>query len=196
MEKKSINKSCPSKLVYTEVVDQNCLKLSLKYEDTTYGIFCTYAPSLGQNTDFLLNIRRNQLNSTEDHTAIIGDLNCTLDQDLDKYGYTTDHHWGCREIIKECLDSGDLQGAFRHLNPETKSYNWKNYMMGKQQGRIDFMLLSPGLINMVTSCFHKHHPSSLTDHSSVNATFRLERTSEGPGVFRQCTGSRIGVIKC
>ena len=103
-------------------------------------------------------------------------------------GYEADHHWRCREIIKEWLDSGDLQDAFRHLNPETLSYTWKDDMLGKKQGRIDYMLLSPGLMNMVTSCHHKHHPWSLTDHSSVNATFRLERTSEGPGVFRAMPG--------
>ena len=50
------------------------------------------------------------------------------------------------------------------------------------------MLLSPGFINMVTSYYHKNHPWSLMDHSSVNATFRLERTSEGPGVFRSMRG--------
>ena len=127
-----LNKSCPLKLVYKEAVDQNCLKLSMKYEVTIYGIFCTYAPCWGLDTDFLLNVRRNQLNSTEDHTAIIGDLNCTLDRVLDKYEYEADHHWRCREIIKEWLDSGDLQDAFRHPNPETLSYTWKDDMLGKK----------------------------------------------------------------
>ena len=61
-------------------------------------------------------------------------------------------------------------------------------MLVKKQGRKDYMLLSPGLMNMLTSCHHKHHPWSLTDNSSVNATFRLERTSEGPGVFRAMPG--------
>ena len=61
----------------------------MKYEDTTFGFFCTYAPSRGLDTEFLLNVRRNQLNSTEDHTAIIGDLNCTLDRVLDKVGRMT-----------------------------------------------------------------------------------------------------------
>ena len=70
----------------------------MKYEDKTFGFFCTYAPSRGLDTDFLLKVRRNQLNSTEDHTAIIGDLNCTVDRVLDKVGYDGDHHWRCREI--------------------------------------------------------------------------------------------------
>ena len=105
-------------MVYKEAIDLNCLKLSMKYEDTTFGLFCTYAPSHGLDTNFLLKVRRNQLNSTEDHTAIIGDLNCTMDKMLDKVGYDGDHHWKCREIIKEWLDSGDLQDAFRHVNPQ------------------------------------------------------------------------------
>ena len=101
--------------MYKEEIDPNCLKISLRYEDTTYGIFCTYAPSEGRDTDFLLNIRRNQLNSTEDHTTIIRDLNCTMDPGMDKVSYTADHHRRCREVIKEWLY---LQDAFRHLNPE------------------------------------------------------------------------------
>ena len=96
-----INKSCHLKLVYKEEIDPNCLNLSLRYEDTTYGIFCTYEPSKRRDTNFLYNLRRNQLNSTEDHTAIIGDLNCTVDPVMDKVGYTADHHWHCREVIKE-----------------------------------------------------------------------------------------------
>ena len=74
-----INKTCPLKFIHEERVDVNCLKLSMKHEDKTFGIFCTYAPSKGLDTEFLLKVRRYQLNSTEDHTAIIGDLNCTVD---------------------------------------------------------------------------------------------------------------------
>ena len=101
----------------------------MKYEDTTFGFFCTYALSRGLETEFLLNVRRNQLKSTEDHNAIIGDLKCTVDRVIDKVGYEGDHHWRCREIIKEWLDSGDLQDAFRHLNPEILSYTWKDDML-------------------------------------------------------------------
>jgi hypothetical protein len=61
-------------------------------------------------------------------------------------------------------------------------------MLGKKQGRVYYMLLSPSLMNMFTSCHHLHQGWSLTDHSSVNATFRLERTKEGPGVFRAMPG--------
>ena len=94
-----INKSCPLKLTHKEPVDVNCIKLSMKYEDKSFGLFCTYAPSNGLDTEFLLKVRRYQLNSTEDHKAIIGDLNCTLDRRMDKLGYARYHHWKCREII-------------------------------------------------------------------------------------------------
>ena len=54
-----LNKTCPLKLVYKEAIDLNCLKLSMKYDETTFGLFCTYAPSRGLDTDFLLKVRRN-----------------------------------------------------------------------------------------------------------------------------------------
>ena len=61
-----LNKSFPLKLVFKEAIDLNCLKLSMKYEDTTFGFFSTYAPSRGLDTEFLLNVRRNHINSTKE----------------------------------------------------------------------------------------------------------------------------------
>jgi exonuclease III len=158
-----INKTCPEwtcLIIQKEPVDVDCLKLSMQYEGKTVGIFCTYAPTNGLETEFLLKIRRYQLNSNENHTAIIGDMNCTEDRRLDKLGYKRDQHWKCREIIREWLDSGDLQDAFSHINPDTLSYTWKDDMLGKTQGRVDYMLLLPSMMNMVTLCHHLHHGCS------------------------------------
>ena len=92
----------------------------MAYEDTSFAIFCTYAPSDGMDTEFLHKIRRAQLHSEETHSAILGDLNRTIDPDLDRIGYTRDHHWQCRAVLSEWLESGDLQDAFRH--PDFRSY--------------------------------------------------------------------------
>ena len=61
------------------------------------------------------------MDSREDHTAIIRDLNVTLNTSLDKVDYKEDHHWTCWQIINEWIDSGALQEDFRHLNPEINS---------------------------------------------------------------------------
>ena len=60
----------------------------MAYKDTSFAIFCTYAPSDGKDTEFLHKIRRAQLDSEETHSAILGDLNCTIDADMDRVGYT------------------------------------------------------------------------------------------------------------
>ena len=88
-----IHRSCPLTLTGPKKIDNDCLKLKLAYKDTSFAIFCTYAPSDGKDTEFLHKIRRAQLDSEETHSAILGDLNCTIDPDLDKVGYTMDHHW-------------------------------------------------------------------------------------------------------
>ena len=67
---------------------------------------------------------------------------------------------------------------------DTRSYTWRNGMLSSQQGRIDYMLLSPSWIKMIGSCYPKNHPWSLTDHSSVKASFCLERSTEEPGIFK------------
>ena len=61
-------------------------------------------------------------------------------------------------------------------------------MKGEKAGRIDYVLLSPGLINMMTECFHFHQPRTLTDHSSVTCRLKIERASQGPGIFRATPG--------
>ena len=120
-----IHRTCPLTLTGTEKIDNNCIKLKLTHEDTSFAIFCTYAPSDGKDTEFLHKIRRAQLDSEETHSAILGDLNCTIDPDLDRTGYTRDHHWQCRAVLSEWLESGDLQDAFRHQNPDFRSYIWR-----------------------------------------------------------------------
>ena len=107
---------------------------------------------------------------------------------MDRIGYTRDHHWQCRAIISEWLESGDLQDAFRHQNPDLLSYTWRQDVKSSKAGRLDYILLSPGLISMMTECYHTHQPWSLTDHSSVTSKFRIEKTVQGPGLFRAMPG--------
>ena len=183
-----VHRTCPLALSSTEAIENDCIKLSMTYENTSFAIFCCYAPSDGRNTNFLHTVRRAQLDSTETHSAIVGDLNCTLDPMLDRQGYVQDHHWQCRAIITEWTESGDLQDAFRHHNPELQSYTWRQDMKGEKAGRIDYVLLSPGLINMMTECYHFHQPRPLTDHSSVTCRLKIEKASQGPGIFRATPG--------
>ena len=127
-----IHRTCPLALSSTEAIDNNCLKLSMAYENISFAIFCCYAPSNGRNTDFLHTVRKAQLSSAETHSAKIGDLNCTIDPRMDRTGYLHDHHWQCRAVISEWLESGDLQDAFRHHNPDYKSFTWETRSKRKQ----------------------------------------------------------------
>ena len=183
-----IHRTCPLALSSTEAIDNDCFKLSTSHENISIAIFCCYAPSDGRNTDFLHTVRRAQLSSAETHSAIVGDLNCTIDSRMDRTGYLQDHHWQCRAVISEWIESGDLQDAFRHHNPEHNSYTWRQDIKGTKAGRIDYILLSPGLINMMTEYFHTHQPRTLTDHSSVSCRLKIEKASQGPGIFRASPG--------
>ena len=149
-----IHRTCPLTLTGTERIDNNCIKLKMTRNEMSFAFFCTYAPSDGKDTEFLHQIRRAHLDSEETHSAILGDLNCTIDADMNRIGYTRDHHWQCRAIISEWLESGDLQDAFRHQNPDLRSYTWRQDIKRSKAGRLDYILLSPGLINMMTECYH------------------------------------------
>ena len=76
-----IHRSCPLTLTGTENIDNNCVKLKMIRNEMSFAFFCTYAPSEGKDTEFFHKIRRAQLDSEETHSAILGDLNCTIDSE-------------------------------------------------------------------------------------------------------------------
>jgi hypothetical protein len=183
-----IKKNCPLEIEWTEEINENLLKVSLKEASCTVAIFCVYGPSDKDDHEFFLSLRRAQLAATEDHTAVIGDLNTTIDPVLDRHNYTSDSHWKSRAVISEWIESGDLQDAFRHYNPEKRSFTWRKHQTGGKMARLDYVLLSPGLIDMMVNCYHAHHPWNISDHSSVITKLRFDKTEEGPGTFRAMPG--------
>ena len=67
------------KVISTEEINDNILKISVEIEDKSIAIFATYAPSNDTNVDFFVNLRRAQLSCSDNYQIIAGDLNTTLD---------------------------------------------------------------------------------------------------------------------
>ena len=173
-------------LVYNTIINGDVLKLGIKTNDTCIAVIAVYAPSHRQDVEFFLQVRRLQLNCDEPHQIICGDFNTTLNKILDKKGYHTDAHWITREVIREWIDSEEghcLSDTFRLCNPHSAKYTWRNKQL-QQEARLDYILASDWLAGNATRSSIRHHPWSITDHSTVVTVFKLEKAEKGPGTFR------------
>ena len=173
-------------LIYSTIINGNVLKLGIETNDTKIAVIAVYAPSHGQDVDFFLQLRGIQLNCEEPHQIICGDFNTTLNKVLDKSGYHTDSHWSTREVIREWIDSEEgncLTDTFRLCNPFSAQYTWRN-KQGQQQARLDYILASEWLAGNTIRSSIRHHPWSITDHSTVVTVFKLVKSVRGPGTFR------------
>ena len=176
----------PAKIENYETINRNILKVTVKLGDDNLAIFATYAPSKGNNNvHFFNDLRRSQLESTEKHQIIAGDLNTTLDPILDKEGYVKDDHWRSRELINSWCEDESLIDVYRHCNPGRKQFTWhtKNY---GQKARLDYILVSNSLAHAIKKCTIMQCPWNISDHGMVTATIELEKIDTGPGTFR-CT---------
>ena len=178
------------KVTNTEEINDNVLKVSVEVNDQSIAILATYAPSHGTNVDFFVDLRRTQLNCSETYQIIAGDLNTTLDPQWDRVGYVRDDHWRSREIINDWAEDEDgncMTDAFRVMNPEQREFTWRNKNLN-QQARLDYILVSENLLFALKKCIIIHHPWTISDHSTVLATFQMEEIERGPGSFRAMPG--------
>ena len=165
--------------------NQDTLLFKLTLPDTsTVDIMAVYAPSkdrpeFWENTQTLLN------NAPSTHKILIGDFNVTLNHSTDSTGYDTDPHKKSRKILQSYLDNEELIDSYRHFNPDKKEYSFRTKNCHKR-ARLDYGLVSPSLIQHITSTSFTAHNFGVTDHSSYTIKLDLTKSETGRGTFR-CT---------
>ena len=171
-------------------INENILKLVLTIDNKRIAIFATYAPSQGNNISFFNELRESQLNSEEEFQIITGDLNTTLDPELDRLGYTHDSHWRSREVINTWIedDQNGLIDAYRYCNPDKRQYTYSHDKRLRQRARLDYILMSGNLAQFLNKSYIVHCPYDISDHSPCYAELQFEQLQEGPGTFRCAYG--------
>ena len=80
-----------------------------------------------------------------------------------------------RQWMTDLLGDGWVD-LFRQQNPESKTWSWwsnRGQARAKDRGwRIDYILCSPALAALATSCSITGREPKISDHCAVNATFR------------------------
>ena len=176
------NSGCKISHVRNEWVNDMAL-FEITLPDTTkISSLVVYAPS--KDTPKFWEQTYQEINSiNNDHKLIIGDFNCTLNHELDSFGYKTDPHPKSRNTINNWLESEAFVDTFRHFNPGVKSFTFRTSDR-KLKSRLDYCLTSPSLIPYVKHISHIAHNFANTDHSSILIEIDVTNTSRGNGTFR------------
>ena len=141
-----------------------------------------YAPSADLST-FWDTVNDTVNKGDIENKLIMGDFNVTLDHDMDAYGYKTDPHPKSRRVINGWLENETLIDTYRHFNPDTKSYTFRNKKC-KLKSRLDYCLSSPTLIPYIKNISHLSNNYLNTDHATLVVDLDFTSSTRGKGTFR------------
>jgi exonuclease III len=141
--------------------------LKLQHPTTDLTVMGVYGPSGGHKAEFLLELREKTLQHADENCLLMGDLNTTLEEQLDRKNYKTDNHRRCRTVINNWIQEGDYVDVFRAFYPDRESYTYRVQGNQIKRSTLDYALASRELFGKVTEIKHTHFSSSITDHAGV-----------------------------
>ena len=152
-------------------------------DGTIYNIVAIYAPS-GNNSDYFKTVHNKTTISDNKYQILIGDLNLTLNPELDRvnYKHEYDSHTQGRAVINNWITNDEYVDTFRYLHPNTRGYTYRKDSDKSQMSRLDYCLVSPSLIDKISSCEHKFTTAS--DHASIIIEIDTNIERNGKGTFR------------
>ena len=139
-----------------------------------------YAPNEDSPEFFAANLTTYNGGEGDDLTYVMGDLNVTLDQKLDKRGGNTSKS-KARDVINTFLEEEDWLDVWRALHEETFQFTWKR-RTPLIMTRLDYMLAPLGSFTKVIQC--KISPAVISDHCPVECSINLTPAFRGPGYWK------------
>ena len=89
----------------------------------TFRIFNTYAPN-SDSPDFFKKLNTLIQEGNQDYTVICGDLNLTLEPEIDSYNYKHINNLLPRSVLLDTMSILNLRDVFRTIHPTLKRYTW------------------------------------------------------------------------
>ena len=184
-KKKSEKKKSDCK-VEKWILDNNgrFIILDVTLEDSHIILANIYAPNdLTQQVKFFKLVQHHLQDFTEEINIIGGDLNCSLSDKDKKGGNPIAKKASVIKEIEHLCSCYNLIDIWRFLNPQLESFTWRN-KSHKIQCRLDSLLISQKLANLVTSCKIFHAPE--TDHSAISLHLqtKIKQQNRGPGFWK------------
>lgn len=158
----------------------NLLALDLIIEENKVTLINIYGPNI-DTPSFYENIRDIFLEFDNDYFILCGDFNLTLNPSLDACNYTGINNPKARSKVLEIMEDLQLIDYYRVLNPDKKVYTWRKTNSLKQS-RLDILLISDSLSNLVENCSIK--PGYRSDHSIVLLEIKFNPFTKGCGLWK------------
>ena len=160
--------------------DNNLLMIDIYINNSTFRIFNIYVPNL-DSPEFFRKISALIQEGGQDYTVICGDLNLTLEPEMDSYNYKRINNPLSRGVLLDTMSILNLQDVFRTMHPTSKRYTWFKRNPIKQ-ARLDYFICSNTMIYLVTDCNIK--PGYRSDHSAIELKIKLNNFTRGKGVWK------------
>ena len=163
------------------------LGIKLTIENSVYLLINLYAPTkdhVDDQLNFIEAVNAFLIEQPNLKILIGGDLNTTLDPEIDKKGGRKEQHTRYSKRLIEVNETHNLTDAWRTLNPETSRFSRReNTRAGIVQSRLDLWLISDQLINNIIKSDIKVGCKS--DHSVVTLELQIIETQKrGRGFWK------------
>ena len=143
-----------------EVIQEGMLlSFNVSAQNEIVKILTCYAPSSGDDPEFLIKCKEILDNSTINHGILMGDFNTTLDPNLDRRNYKQDNHVKSRLVINSWIEASEMLDFFRLTNGNIQqwSYRVKETNNKTLKSRLDYVMGSPSLCYAISDINHIFH---------------------------------------
>lgn len=136
-----------------------------------------YAPN--EDCPYFFQTVSEQIDSFNNRNIIwSGDFNLVLNTKMDRF-MSNYNNIRASAALKEIIDDLDLCDIWRAHNNDKTTYTW---CRNRQMSRIDFFLLSSGLVPNCLETAIKY--SNLSDHSPIYIRIQTSKVLRGPGLWK------------
>ena len=108
-----------------------------------------------------------------------------MDVNIDKKGGNSVTNTKSQQIWLKYMENNKMNDAWRMFNPDVEGYTWRKLRPTKICVRLDYILVSEALMQMVTKA--EILPGFRTDHSIVLVRIHFEFAARGPGYWKMNT---------
>ena len=126
----------------------NQLHHMICFDVSLHGLSLTIATIYAPNNDHpsFFGEVASILTAAIENIVIIGDFNLTIKPELDRIGSVVSKPKSLH-LIKDMMWTYNLNDVWRNKNPDARCFSWYRHKPKLSAGRIDFSLVSVGLVN-------------------------------------------------
>ena len=135
------------RIIFVNIYAQNDVAQQVKFFDNLKGMLVKYA---------------------NENIIVGGDFNCALTSSDKSGGCSVGKKEAVVQAICNLCRTLDLKDAWRYMHPKETLFTWHHKSL-KIHCRLDYFLVSTGIINQIKEC--KMIPVSFSDHVAVSFSF-------------------------